>query len=50
MNWQSFYWLVLIKLCRFLCAIKLEPAAEWVGKHTGLTARLKDFIENSHGV
>jgi len=45
MNLQGIYWLILIKVCRLLIAIRLNSAAEWLGNYSGLKARLQAFIE-----
>ena len=47
MNLQTLYWFSLIKICRFLVAIRLPGAAEWIGEHSGLTARLKAMLDAS---
>jgi hypothetical protein len=45
MNLLSIYWFALIKLCRLLIAFRLNSAAEWLGHHSGLKARLQIFLE-----
>lgn len=45
MNIQSIYWLMLIKLCRFLSTTGFDSLAWKIARITGLKARIDALLE-----